>query len=270
MTFPLDEAIIEAMNGFDKPWDNMHHLSYFLPELERIERDDFRSTLSEIVGHTIVLLDTHDIYAEGNMASISPTIMIDISRTPGKIENVNIGVDFLPEEILIYTKLFKEFRDVFSWSYEEMPGIDPRIVEHEIITYPDAKPVQKHLRAVNPRKAPTIKAEVEKLLNAGFIYLVPLTECVSNPVPVNKKQGTIRVCMEFCDLHTAFPKDNFLTPFIDQILDDCAGSEVFSFMDGFSGYNQIQIKSKDQHKMTFICPWGTFAYWKMLFSLKNA
>ena len=85
----------------------MHHRSYFLLDLSRIEQDDFRSTLSEIVGHVVVPLDTHCIYAEGNMASISPTISIDISRTPGKIENVNIGVDCSPEEITIYTKLFK-------------------------------------------------------------------------------------------------------------------------------------------------------------------
>jgi hypothetical protein len=97
--------------------------------------------LSEIVGHVVVPLDTHDIYAKGNMASISPTIQIDISRTPGKVENVNIGADCSPEEILIYTELFKEFRDVFAWSYEEMPGIDPCIVEHEIKTYLDAKPI---------------------------------------------------------------------------------------------------------------------------------
>jgi hypothetical protein len=92
----------------------------------------------------------HDIYAEGNMVSISPTVTIDISRTPGKVENVNIGADCSPEEILIYTELFKEFRDVFSWSYEEMPGIDPHIVEHEIITYPYSKPIRQCLRSVNP------------------------------------------------------------------------------------------------------------------------
>jgi hypothetical protein len=63
-TLPSDEAIIKAMNASDKPWDDMHHRSYFLPELERIEQDDFRSTLSEVVGHTVVPLDTHDIYAE--------------------------------------------------------------------------------------------------------------------------------------------------------------------------------------------------------------
>jgi hypothetical protein len=113
-----------------------------------------------------------------------------------------------------------------------------------------------------------IKAEVEKLIKVGFIYPVQLMEWVSNPVPVNKNQGTIHVCMDFCDLNKAFPKDNFPTPFIDQIVDECAGCEVFYFMDGFFGYNQIQIKPEDQHKMTFICPWGTFAYKKCLLALR--
>jgi len=92
-----------------------------------------------------------------------------------------------PREIKLYTDLFKEFCDVFSWSYEEMPGIDPKIVEHEITTYPDAKPVQQKLHLVNPRKAAAIKVEVEKLLKAGFIYPIHLTQWVSNPVSVNKK-----------------------------------------------------------------------------------
>jgi hypothetical protein len=209
----------------------------------------------------------HDIYAEGNIMSISPTISIDISYTPGKIESVNIGVDFSLEEFFIYTDLFKEFRDVFSWSYEDMSWIDPRIVEHEIRTYPDAKPIRKCLRTVNHRKAPTINAEVYKLLNVGFIYLIALTERVSNPIPMNKNKGTICVCMEFCDLNKACPKDNFPTPFIDHILYECVGSDIFSIMDGFLGYNQIQIKPEDKHKMKFICPWGTFSYWKMTFIL---
>jgi hypothetical protein len=120
-----------------------------------------------------------------------------------------------------------------------MSGINPCIVEDKIRTYLDAKHVRQRIRAINPRKAPAIKEEVEKLLNAGFIYPVPLTEWVSNPIPVNKKKGTICVCMDFHDLNKDFPKDNFPTPFIDQILDECVGREIFYFMDGFSGYNQI-------------------------------
>jgi hypothetical protein len=68
---------------------------------------------------------------------------------------------------------------------------------------------------VNPRKATTIKAKVEKLLQDGFIYSVQLTQWVLNPIPVNKKHRTIRVCTDFCDLNKACPKENFPTPFID-------------------------------------------------------
>jgi hypothetical protein len=75
--------------------------------------------------------------------------------------------------------------------------------------------------------------------------------------------------MDFHDLNKACPKDNFPTPFINHIVDECTGCEAFSFMDGFSGYNQIQIKPEDQQKTAFICPWGTFAYRNMPFGLKN-
>ena len=84
-----------------------------------------------------------------------------------------------------------------------------------------------------------------------------------------KKQGTIRVCIDYRDVNQACPKDNYPTPFINQIIDECARCEIFSFMDGFSGYNQINICPQDQSKTAFIFPWGTFAYRKLPFGLKN-
>jgi hypothetical protein len=81
--------------------------------------------VSRGVDQSVNPLEKHDVYAEGNMANISETILINISKTPGIVENVFIGADCSPEEIYMYTSLFKEFCDVFSWSYEEMPGIDP-------------------------------------------------------------------------------------------------------------------------------------------------
>ena len=86
---------------------------------------------------------------------------------------------------------------------------------------------------MNPRKEPAIKAEIEKLLKVGFIYLVPLMEWVSNPILLDNKQGAIHICIDFHELNRAFPKDDFPTPFIDHILDECVGSEVFFFMDIF-------------------------------------
>jgi hypothetical protein len=264
--FPSDESIMEMLSIDDLPWDDNHHRSSFLPISEEIR--DIQSVSSPDVPNDSKL--PQDTFSEGNMGNISPTITIDISIKEGVVENINLGANCTPDEVASYTALFQEFRDVFAWSYEEMPGIDPSIVIHEIKTYPDAKPVRQKLRPVHPKKLAAIKAEVEKLLKSGFIYPVPLTEWVSNLVPVAKKQGTIRVCVDYRDLNKACPKDNYPTPFIDQIIDNCAGSVVFSFMDGFSGYNQIEILPADQHKTAFICPWGTFAYRKLPFGLKNA
>jgi hypothetical protein len=141
LVFPSNEEIIKALTGPDRPWDDLHHISYFLPELGRIEAGEFVLTMIGDRPCPINPLVTHAVYVEGNMATIAKTIPIDISRTLGVVENVFVGADCSPKEIYIYTYLFQEFNDVFSWSHEEMPGIDPRIVEHEITTYPDAKPV---------------------------------------------------------------------------------------------------------------------------------
>ena len=103
------------------------------------------------------------------------------------------------EETKSFRALFKEFYEIFAWTYEEIPGIDPSIVIHEIKNYPASKPICQKLRQVHPRKAVAIKREVEKLLKVGFIYPIPLKEWVSNIVLVNKKQGTIRVCIDFRD-----------------------------------------------------------------------
>ena len=79
---------------------------------------------------------------DGNMENIYPTNPINISHDPGRIANVYIGAECSHAEIQEYTKLFKEFHDIFACSYNEMSGIDPRIVEHEINTYPNANPVR--------------------------------------------------------------------------------------------------------------------------------
>ena len=135
-----------------------------------------------------------------------------------------------------------------------MTGIDTSIVEHITNMYLDVKPVCQQLRPVHPKKAAAIKAEVENFLRAGFIYPIPLMEWVSSIILVMKKQGTVRVYIDYRDVNHACPKDNYPTLFINQIIDDCAGCEIFSFMDGFFGYNQINIRPEDQHKTKFICP----------------
>jgi hypothetical protein len=133
----------------------------------------------------------------------------------GVVENINLGVSCSPEEVVSYITLFKELCDVFACSYEEMLGIDPSIVVHDIKTNLGVKPIRQKLHPVHPKKTAAIKAEVEKLLKYGFIYHVPLTEWVSNIVLVTKKKGNICACVDYRDLNKACPKDNYPTPFID-------------------------------------------------------
>ncbi|GKC19538.1 putative nucleotidyltransferase, ribonuclease H [Tanacetum coccineum] len=79
-----------------------------------------------------------------------------------------------------------------------------------------------------------------------------------------------RVCIDFRKFNDATQKDHFPLPFIDQMLERLCGNEYYCFLDGFSGFFQIPIASEDQEKTTFTCPYGTFAYRRMLFGLCNA
>ena len=155
-SFPSDEAIIETMSLEELPWLDHHHRSSFLPPHSEMVTclERFASCVPSPPLQTPIQL--YQVSSEGNMGNITQTQPIDISVKPGIVEHLHIGVTCTPEEIQLYSKLIREFRDVFAWSYEEMPDIDPSIMVHEIITYPDAKPVRQRLRPVHPRKAAAI------------------------------------------------------------------------------------------------------------------
>ena len=93
---------------------------------------------------------------------------------------------------------------------------------------------------------------------------------MANVVPVPKKDGKVRVCVDFRDLNKACPKDDFPLLHIDMLVDSTTGHPMLSLMDGFSGYNQILMALEDMEKTSFITEWGTYCYRVMPFGLKNA
>ena len=93
---------------------------------------------------------------------------------------------------------------------------------------------------------------------------------MANIVPIPKKDDKVRMCVDYRDLNRASPKDNFPLPYIDTLVDNTVKHSLFSFMDGFSSYNQIRIALEDMKKTTFLTMWGTFCYKVMPFGLKNA
>jgi hypothetical protein len=123
---------------------------------------------------------------------------------------------------------------------------------------------------MNPTMKDIVKEELQKLLTTNFIYPISDSQWVSPLVMVPKKNGKWRICVDYRELNKETHKYHFPLPFIDQVLDTLAGKKYFSFLNGFSGYNQIQITPEDQEKTTFTCPWGTFTYRVLPFGLCNA
>ena len=96
-----------------------------------------------------------------------------------------------------------------------------------------------------------INEEVEKLLTAKFIREVHYPEWLANVAMVKNPNGKWRICIDYTDLNKACPKDSFLIPRIDQLMDVTMGHELLSFIDAYSGYNQIRMSPEDEDKMAF-------------------
>jgi hypothetical protein len=164
----------------------------------------------------------------------------------------------------------KYFPDVFAWSYEDLKVYDTRVIQHVIPIKEDQKPFKKKMRRINPLLLSLIEKEVKKLFDAKIIVSLRFSKWVANLVPVRKKSGEIRLCVDFQNLNRVSLKDNYPLPKMDYILQKVVGSQKMSMLDDFSGYNQIMVHPDDQEKTTFTTPWGTFMYAKMPFGLMNA
>ncbi|KAK0585999.1 hypothetical protein LWI29_037658 [Acer saccharum] len=182
---------------------------------------------------------------------------------------VKIGAN-LHEHIKTELACFlRDYKDVFAWSHEDMPGIDMKMISHYLAVDPEFRLVVQKRRLFNPERSAIIKKEVENLLTAGSIREVKYPHWIANVVLV-KKNNQWRMCVDFTYLNKSCPKDSFPLPRIDQLVDATAGHELLSFMDAYSGYNQIQMNKADEERMAFTTDQGLYCYKVMPFSLKNA
>jgi hypothetical protein len=181
-------------------------------------------------------------------AVVSPEDYQAVEVQPGK--TFHLGKSLAKAEKAEHMSLLSEFSNIFVWEPSDLTGIPTSLGEHRIELKERANPVRQRQYRLNPKYSAMVKEELEKLLEAGFIYPVNNTEWVSPIVVIPKKVGKdgkvkIRVCQDFQKLNAATKKDYFPLPSIDMVLDHMAGKECFSFMDGFSGYNQVFIRITD-------------------------
>ncbi|RVW91018.1 Transposon Ty3-I Gag-Pol polyprotein [Vitis vinifera] len=198
----------------------------------------------------------HDSDDDSSSASDSDPVDQRVSPAVGDTEIVDFGTADQPRELRI-DRICLQMREIASSSYS-----DP--------TWTFSHGPMRTCQALIHLSSSIVKEEIQKQLSVGFLSVVEYPEWLANVVPVPKKDGKVRVCVDFRDLNKASPKDDFPLPHIDMLVDSTAGHSMLSFMDGFSGYSQILMAPEDMEKTSFITEWGTYCYRVMPFGLKNA
>jgi len=140
-----------------------------------------------------------------------------------------------------FHKFLTNHADLFAFSHADMSGIPKDISTHKL----NVDPLYPPIRQIRRKFSATINEEVDKLLANGSSRESKYPQWVTNVVMVKKKNRKWRMCVDFTDLNKACPKDSFPLPHIDQLIDATAGHELLSFLDAYSGYNQILMEEED-------------------------
>ena len=232
------------------------------------------------------------------LPSVEQAPKVELKELPNHLKYVFLGEEetlpvivsaILNEEQEEKTvEVLKKYKIAIGWTLADIEGISPTKCLHRILLEDRAKPTRERQRRLHPPMMKVVQHEIIKLLDCGVIYPISDSKWVSPVQVVPKKSGITvvkndenelvpqrqvcghRVCIDYRKLNATTRKDHFPLPFIDQMLERLAGHPYYCFLDGYSGYNQICIAQEDQVKITFTCPFGTYAYRRMPFGLCNA
>ena len=160
-----------------------------------------------------------------------------------KVEDILQLIKFRPsladKEKDVLQSLVIEFAEISMTRHEDLPSII--LKEHAIDLKNEFKLIRKRQRRMVSDKSAFLKAKLDKLLEGGFTTQVKNIEWVSPVVIVPKKKGKWRICVNYKTLNLVTKKDRQPLPFIDELLHEIAGNEIYTFCDGYSGYHQIKI-----------------------------
>ena len=181
-----------------------------------------------------------------------------------------IGAQLPPYEKEELVEFLRKNIDVFSWNAYKAPRVDPSFICHHLNVNPFVTPKKQSPRRLSKEHTDAVKDKVMKLKQAGAIKEVFYLEWLANTVVMKKKNEKWLMCVDFTDLNKACPKDLFLMPQIDQLVNATVGHPQMSFLDAFQRYHQIPLALDDQEMTAFVTPIGNYHYKVMPFGLKNA
>jgi len=193
--------------------------------------------------------------------------------TPLQLPNghsINLDTGLNSDERATITPILINNTDLFAWSATDLPGVDPQVASHKLSIYKEARYISQKKHKLGEEHRQAAKVETDKLLSAGFIEETQYTTWLSNVVLVKKANDKWRMCVDYTNLNKACPRDACPLPNIDRLVEGAVGNKVLSFLDAYSGCNQIPMATTDMHKTAFITDDANYFYRVMPFGLKNA
>ena len=220
-----EETEDDAINSFiSEPMTISKHVYLILNSTLEEEKQE-NITEETLVSDTSIILVLNN----------SKSIPIDIE--PGKAMNIN--QDLALDELERLVTLLKWHKGAFSWEYTDMKGGPYNLCIDHIYIKCNSPTMCQPQQRMNPHLRDIVKEEIQNLLEAGFIYPILDNKWVSPLMIVPKKNRKWRVYMDYRELNKQMQKYQFPLPLIDQVLDTLSRNNFISFLDGFSGYNQI-------------------------------
>ncbi|GAU32151.1 hypothetical protein TSUD_68220 [Trifolium subterraneum] len=271
MKYPLDDGRVGTVRGDQAQGRQCYELSLRLKRNQVPADQPIISRVNMISRANMVEtsdLDPREEFQDRRVSPIEDLEPIQIGEAPHELTNLGTHLDEGEKEKII--EILRKNVDLFTWKPSDMPGIDETIVTHKLAIAPNSKPVSQRKRKVGEERRTAIDEEVHKLKEAGFIEEIKYPEWLANVVLVKKSNGKWRMCVDFTDLNKACPKDPYPLPSIDRLIDGASGYKTLSFMDAYSGYNQIKMNTLDAPHTAFMSNTCNYHYTVMPFGLKNA
>nr|XP_027067484.1 uncharacterized protein LOC113693104 [Coffea arabica] len=230
----------------------MHYGDLFNVRIETIFEEQGQESTASC--HHITISDLEE--EEENADDAPAELEQGVKNTVDELKEINLGTSDDPRPIYINSCM--------------TPEEEKEVAVHNLSVKRGTKPVKQTQRRFRPELIPLIENEINRLIEDGFIREVKYPTWISSIVPVRKKNGQIRVCVDFRDLNETCPKDNFPLPITELTVDATTGHEALSFLDGSSGYNQIRMAPENEELTAFRTPKKIYCYKVMPFGLKNA
>ena len=181
---------------------------------------------------------------------------VDISNDNITSDQLQLGKDFITS-----------YQDIFSKDDYDIGHTN--IVQHKILLEDD-RPFKQRYRHIPPSMYEDVKSHLYQMLRAGIIRKSH-SPYASNVVLVKKKNGTLRICVDYRELNLKTKKDAYALPRMEDMLDCMAGNKYFSTVDMKSGYHQVEILEEHKERTAFtVGPLGLFEYNRMPFGLACA